>query len=76
MNLINLPMDGSAVVRKMKSVTSAPTTKPGKAADVTLAMKKELSEVSSLNISLKPAEVKKLAAASTGCGSSTDTQAC
>lgn len=75
MNLIHLPMDVSAVVRKMKSVASAPTSKPGKAADVTLTMKKELSEVSSLNISLKPAEVKKIAASS-GSGSATDTQAC
>ena len=62
MNLINLPMDTSATVRKMTGAAahSKPKPKPTGRTDVNLVMKKELSGVSSLDIKLKPGEVKKL----------------
>lgn len=72
MNLINLPMAGSAVVRKMAKGADTSTTGKGgvggggasapkpKPVDVTLQVKKELCSVSSLGIQLKPGELKKL----------------
>ena len=67
MNLINLPMDTSATVRKMlkdvgTGTAAIPKPKPKASSrpDVNLVVKKELSGLSSLDIKLKPGEVKKL----------------
>lgn len=64
MNLINLPMDGSATIRKMQNASGGDAHAKAKAkpvkADVGLLMKKELSGVEGLDIRLKPGEVKKL----------------
>lgn len=65
MNLINLPMDNSAVARKMTkdmggSCNASSFGKASKPADVTLAVKAELAGISSLNIQLKPGELKRL----------------
>lgn len=58
-------MDNSAVARKMtKDVNGSHNTsgsaKASKPADVTLSVKAELAGVSSLNIQLKPGELKRL----------------
>lgn len=67
MNLINLPMDTSATVRKMlkdvgtgTAANPKPKPKASSRPDVNLVVKKELSGLSSLDIKLKPGEVKKL----------------
>ena len=65
MNLMNLPMDNSAVTRKMQKDSNGAGRGAGSAGmakqpDVALTVKKELSQVQSLNIQLKPGELKKL----------------
>lgn len=65
MNLINLGIEGSGVARKMLKDVNAQAkakaqTKPAKASDVALSIKKELTQVKSLNIELKPGEMQKL----------------
>ena len=72
MNLINLPMEGSAVVRKMKGKDSngesgdaqAKSQANGKAPNLSLMVKKELAAVETLGIRLKPSELRKLGDAS------------
>ena len=68
MNLINISMESSAVSRKMLR-DAGDATSGGEAAakakatsknDVSLFVKKELASVPSLDIQLKPGEVKKL----------------
>ena len=68
MNLLNLPMDTSTVVRKMTSGTVGENGDNGSKAkgsgkgkvNPSLAVKAELAQVESLNIQLKETEAKKL----------------
>eukprot|EP00438_Fugacium_kawagutii_P005017 Skav216761 [mRNA] locus=scaffold1917:56688:62493:- [translate_table: standard] len=62
MNLVNLPMDSSAVVKKMTKVDVKPVANTGggksKAKDMALAVKDQLSQIPSLGIQLKSKEVE------------------
>ena len=74
MNLLNLPMESSVVVRKMKSGQESGTARGGPSGgkghgqggegagriNPGLAVKAALSEIDSLDIELKPSEMKKM----------------
>lgn len=75
MNLINLPLGDCAVTRKMCKDEAAPAPKVGKASNVILNVKKNLSEVPSLKIELKPGEMRKLGCAGAGNASSSTAKA-
>ena len=63
MNLVNLPMDGSAVVKKMTKVdakSAANTGGKSKDKDMALAVKDQLSQIESLGIKLKPKDLERI----------------
>ena len=63
MNLVNLTMDGSAVVKKMVKVDAKPAANTGgksKDKDMALAVKDQLSQIGSLGIKLKPKDIERI----------------
>lgn len=64
MNLVNLPMDSSAVVKKMTKVDAKPVANTGggkaKDKDMALAVKDQLSQIPTLGIQLKAKDVERI----------------
>ena len=72
MNVVNLPMHSSSVVRKMTSTqkdaeqSAAAQCRGTRTAEVGLIVKKHLAGVGGLDIKLKDSELKKLRLSDTG----------